>query len=170
MAVLQFYHKSECYFCNICIEMGKVFFSLPLTEKLSCWGPRMLWKFTQYDGKLNLKSFLCRKSWSTWLWPTRSQIVQTGTLVELKGYIILHWNKRSLMIRKAEKKKEKKKIMNIDVFYVYTHNHSVSLANWCLNSLQSSLHCLYLGHPHTVHWLCKGQNVTYLLHYYNRQR
>lgn len=45
--------------------------------------------------------------------------------------------------------------MNIDVFYVYTHNHSVSLANWCLNSLQSSLHCLYLDHPHTVHLRCK---------------
>lgn len=44
----------------------------------------------------------------------------------------------------------------ICVYYVYTHNHSVSLANWCLNSLLSSHHCLYQDHPHTVHLHCDG--------------
>lgn len=43
------------------------------------------------------------------------------------------------------------------IYYVYTHNHSVSLANWCLNSLLSSHHCLYRDHPHTVHLRCDGQ-------------
>lgn len=40
-------------------------------------------------------------------------------------------------------------------YIIYTHNHSVSLAKWCLNSLLSSHHCPYLGHLHTVHSHCK---------------
>lgn len=60
------------------------------------------------------------------------------------------------------------------IYYVDTHNHSVSVANWCLNSHLSSHHCLYRDRPHTVHWHLDGKKrgeerkQRVRLHWYNR--
>lgn len=65
-------------------------------------------------------------------------------------------NYRKRPTRKEKHRCNAKKWCKVIYILLYTHNHSVSVANWCLNSLLSSHHCPYLDRLHTVHLLCNG--------------